>query len=542
MPSAAAQGTLPTFRGGHYRSNAHTYQFLATALGKHISLGSFKPAEAETGARMYDALQLLLYGPRALTNFEWSSYAQADIAAAAQLLQEKGLDVHQAVIFARQKYGREWYGVSSRAVSWIARVKHACNGRASQDVNVAWYGLPSAEAAARQADAGRLAIIRRGCTTNFPASSYTKLQLEEAGRHATSKGVEAAHLAACLEAVEQVCSTVAGPACNACWCVFAYACYLDCARIQSVQLQHACIDLVLSKIGSLTQQICWHFDSVVCGVVWFPHLFHRAFVARAVCGVGQLEVTVAVAVAWGHQSASSNSEVIARCLPPTPQARQDGTLDERVVSLQARKELFKALDLIPPEYTFEAASAAVQAAPCNMPVAMRPTSKPSQGKNRDSSNSGQQRNGSSTSTGPSNCPTDAAAAAALDPSCTAAGWDDSQGPQGLATGAPRTRGRPPATSYSERVSGSEPEEDSDAESGPESSRALLPNARAAAEQKRKLPAESHRIPPQQLVKHSRYVHLAGGQKCIAICHKNVTCCEVTAQCNTSVKPSVSQLA
>jgi hypothetical protein len=45
------------------------------------------------------------------------------------------------------------------------------------------------------------------------------------------------------------------------------------------------------------------------------------------------------------------------------QARQEGTLDDLVVSLQSRRELLKTLDLIPPQYTYEAARAAMQDAP-----------------------------------------------------------------------------------------------------------------------------------------------------------------------------------
>jgi hypothetical protein len=45
------------------------------------------------------------------------------------------------------------------------------------------------------------------------------------------------------------------------------------------------------------------------------------------------------------------------------QARQEGTLDDLVVSLQSRREMFDSLDLIPPQYTYKAARAAVQEAP-----------------------------------------------------------------------------------------------------------------------------------------------------------------------------------
>jgi hypothetical protein len=217
-PHQPAHGNLPTLRGGSYLQSKSVYCFKAAVLGKQLSLGKFKPEEAEVGARKYDALQLLVYGPRAETNFEWSSYAQADVAAAAQFLQDKGLDVHQAVLCARQsRFGCEWYGVVVRGVAWAAKVQ-LCKKEGSQRVDVAWSVSSSAEAAARQADCGRLAMRGLGCTTNFPASSYTKLQLEEAGRHATSKGVDAARVAACLEAVEQVCVRLEPGCCAVCIC------------------------------------------------------------------------------------------------------------------------------------------------------------------------------------------------------------------------------------------------------------------------------------------------------------------------------------
>jgi hypothetical protein len=171
------------------------------------------------------------------------------------------------------------------------------------------------------------------------------------------------------------------------------------------------------------------------------------------------------------------------------QARQDGTLDERVVNLQARKELFEALDLIPPEYTFEAASAAVQAAPCSMPGG--PTPKPPEGKNhhargkkRGAGEPGKQRRSSTKSTSGS-----AATAAA--------GWSGSRGLQEVAAEAPRTRGRPPLHSYREVTSDSEPEDASAAESGPEDS------APAAAKKKRKLPSKFDGSAFQQQSKYSR---------------------------------------
>jgi hypothetical protein len=119
----AAAGRMSAFRGGYMCPKSRVYQFNARVLGKKRFVGCFKPEEAEEGARKYDSLQLLLYGPRAKTNFEWSSYTQADVAAAAQFLQAKGLDVHQAVIDARQStLGGQWHGVALLNDSWSARV------------------------------------------------------------------------------------------------------------------------------------------------------------------------------------------------------------------------------------------------------------------------------------------------------------------------------------------------------------------------------------------------------------------------------------
>jgi hypothetical protein len=118
-----------------------------------------------------------------------------------------------------------------------------------------------------------------------------------------------------------------------------------------------------------------------------------------------------------------------------------------VGSLQARKELFEALDLIPPAYTFEAASAAVQAAPRSVPAA-GPTPKPFEGKDVQTAGGRQgvagsaalQRNGPTTSTVAISSTAADVAAAASGP--TAAGWHATPALQGVAAVAPRTQGTP----------------------------------------------------------------------------------------------------
>jgi hypothetical protein len=56
-------------------------------------------------------------------------------------------------------------------------------------------------------------------------------------------------------------------------------------------------------------------------------------------------------------SIAHRQEICCWACAPCTQAREDGTLDQEVVSLQARRALLKGLDLIPPEYTYQEAAA-----------------------------------------------------------------------------------------------------------------------------------------------------------------------------------------
>jgi hypothetical protein len=70
--------------------------------------------------------------------------------------------------------------------------------------SVHWCGQRSAEAAAHQADSCFLAMRGLGCTTNFPASTYSQQQLRQAGDYAVSKGVEAVRVEENLNDIAQV--------------------------------------------------------------------------------------------------------------------------------------------------------------------------------------------------------------------------------------------------------------------------------------------------------------------------------------------------
>jgi hypothetical protein len=196
-----------TFKGCYRRKNYTSLTFQISTAGRCTSLGQFQPDAAEAGARLYDAVQLLLRGPHADTNFEWSSYTQADVAAAALFLEAKGLDVHQTVAATWDAKGAcGWTGVTVHGGSCRPSVKCWAEEKGDRTTKaLAPGGLQGAEAAAHQADCAYLATRGLGCTTNFPASTYSQQQLQETGDYAISKGVPAAHVAANLEAVQQVC-------------------------------------------------------------------------------------------------------------------------------------------------------------------------------------------------------------------------------------------------------------------------------------------------------------------------------------------------
>jgi hypothetical protein len=204
MASLALARPEPVFKGSSQRLGGQ-HVFRKRVAGKHIQLGQVNTEAAEPCARLYDALQLLLHGPRADTNFEWSSYTQADIAAAISFLQAKGVDAHQAVAAARETKGSDWIGVTQNTGRSAWRAGILCQmGKSTGCTTLYWNGLPSAEAAAHQADCGFLAVRGLGCTPNFPASTYSQQQLQEAGEYSVSKGLDKGSVDRNLAAVQQV--------------------------------------------------------------------------------------------------------------------------------------------------------------------------------------------------------------------------------------------------------------------------------------------------------------------------------------------------
>jgi hypothetical protein len=202
---AAGGGAPPrnVYKGSCWIAATRKFLFCLRLRGRCHYLGHHTEDSARKGARAFDALQLLLHGHRADTNFDWSKYTRADIAAAAARLRARGVDVREAIASAREARVK-WIGVKLYGIAiWQATAfGHATAGEKVRAVH--WCSLGSAEAAARQADCGLLAVNGLGITINFPASSYSREQLEEAGEHAISKGMKAARITGNLDAVEEV--------------------------------------------------------------------------------------------------------------------------------------------------------------------------------------------------------------------------------------------------------------------------------------------------------------------------------------------------
>jgi hypothetical protein len=197
-PAVLEHGDLPPFQHG-CSSKAG---LRISCLGQTFSLRTHAAEAATSQARLYDAIQLLLHGPLACTNFQWSSYKQSDIRAAVAFLEAKGVDVHQAV--AAGQYAERIQFTAVQPCGGAAY--RACFDfhQRGQRHRMAFGTFSSAEAAAGKADCGLLVVQGLNCTTNFPASSCDEADLHEAGEAAIAQGVEAVVVERNLEAVEQV--------------------------------------------------------------------------------------------------------------------------------------------------------------------------------------------------------------------------------------------------------------------------------------------------------------------------------------------------
>jgi hypothetical protein len=202
-PAAVLEGeqqALSGFIGA--KLSGGQFHFTASILGKVVNFGKCSRAGAEAKAREVDSAQLLVHGFRAKTNMQWNTFTQADIAHVAELLRGKRVDVELAVVRAFNAR-RPWNGVNVAGEGWSTKL--TCHKTADgKTIHLQWGGFKTAQQAADQADAGFLALLGLGATTNYPASLCSPAALATAAAYLIRMGVESARVDANVATVEQV--------------------------------------------------------------------------------------------------------------------------------------------------------------------------------------------------------------------------------------------------------------------------------------------------------------------------------------------------
>jgi hypothetical protein len=185
-PTGAYQGI--TFHPTAGRADRYRISMRATSGTAAVNAVAIRPfelsfADAETGARTYDCVHLLLHGPFACTtNFPYTSYTAAALKAAAERLRQAGCDVEAAVAVCQRMRGPcAWGRVSSGAApgEWVAETV------VGDQVTKCIFGpFTDPRAAARAADAALLVLEgpsegRHPCL-NFPLASYSEEEIQAA--------------------------------------------------------------------------------------------------------------------------------------------------------------------------------------------------------------------------------------------------------------------------------------------------------------------------------------------------------------------------
>jgi hypothetical protein len=183
-----------------------------------------------SGLLLYDALQLVLFGAHAITNFEWTNCTTAHIAEAVEELERQGFSGRQAMLAGWDAVGTSRAGVPgvtarktadggavlSVQVPWLSRDGRRCTlcfatdaaVHGSQQRRARGWSVAQEASAARMAD--RVALVLRGlaCTTNFPASECAEEQLWVVAASAIRQGVDARLVDRNVQDVRQVCLTL----------------------------------------------------------------------------------------------------------------------------------------------------------------------------------------------------------------------------------------------------------------------------------------------------------------------------------------------
>jgi phage tail protein X len=145
---------------------------------------------------MRDAAGVLLYRVGAQTTNNISCITQAEITRAAAILRREGVDVEQAVL----RYAACGSGGTLRRVAligvgaqggvlWCTDLTRVKTEQGDAVDKLRWGVAANIEVAARQADAGLLALMGPDAATNFPPSSCSPETLAEVATFCIAEGL-----------------------------------------------------------------------------------------------------------------------------------------------------------------------------------------------------------------------------------------------------------------------------------------------------------------------------------------------------------------
>jgi hypothetical protein len=177
-------------------------QLLHAVMAKDITI--------DEGLRLFDALQLFLFGPYADTNFSWTECTPAHIARALAAVESQGFTGQQAVVAG-------WNEKGASTTSLLGYATGSEDNGATWSVHIPWatmdgqpctFTLPgtvaNVHATSRMADMAFLALRGMVYPTSFPASQYTAEDLRIIGAAVVIQGADPEAVEGHLQAIEAV--------------------------------------------------------------------------------------------------------------------------------------------------------------------------------------------------------------------------------------------------------------------------------------------------------------------------------------------------